>query len=162
MSEARLFATTEQMLIASNVAVAQMIRKVRLGRKTDHGGSSKRDFALRWGQTACGILGEIIASDKLGVPWTPGGCKITRGDLAHKIEVRFTEYESGHLKVDANDPEDHIVIGVVGDPMRGYRIIGGILVADARRPEWFGTIFVDPRAYAVPQSALRPFEELGT
>jgi hypothetical protein len=134
----------------------QMMRKISRERHGDHGGSSKRTMRDRWADSIHGMMGEIALARALGLPWTPGGIEVTRGDVANKLEVRATERLSGHLLIYPNEADASIFVLMIGHYPQ-FRIAGSITAADAKQDQWWRSE-TDPPCWWVPQKALSPVD----
>jgi hypothetical protein len=75
------------------------------------------------------------------------------------LEVRTRSESDYDLIIRDNDKLDSIYVLVVGQ-CPTYRVIGWMRGRDGRRPEYEQTYGNRPRAYFVPQAALKPIEEL--
>lgn len=150
--------TAEDALAAASVATVQIVRKVHSNRNKDHGGTSARAMRLRFADGIHGIMAEIALARVLNLAWTPGGIRVSRGDVGGKIEVRVTEHPGGHLLVYENDDDSSPFVLMVGH-YPGFRAAGYILARDAKRREWFNAK-ADPPGYWVPQAALNDLETL--
>jgi hypothetical protein len=140
--------SAEDALCASAVATTQMLRKHTEGRNGDHGGHSERGWCARWGNTWNGMMGEIALSRLLNMAWTPGGQKVSRGDVGFKLEARTTEWQNGHLLIYPEDKDASFFVLMVGH-YPYYRAIGYMLGSDAKRDEYWRKS--DPPCWWVPQ-----------
>lgn len=143
--------TNDEAMAASSIATLQMLRKVTMSRKTDHGSFSKRRFRERLGDTFLGLVGEIAVSKYLNKSWSPGGSKVSTGDVSNSIEVRTTDHPDGHLLVYDRDNDESVFYFVVGDFPK-MSIVGKIKAKDAKQPKYMRDS--DPPCYWVPQSDL--------
>jgi len=81
-------------------------------------------------------------------------------DIAPDIEVRFTKYANGHLLIYDEDLDDCRYVLVTG-ALPEYSIRGWLLGKDCKLVEYYAPLTPDrPPVFKVPQSALRPIEEL--
>lgn len=150
--------SAEDALCAASVATLQMVRKVANNRNHDHGYLAKRGMRERWADTLHGMMGEIALAHALDLPWTPGGMNVSRGDVAHRIEVRATEHPNGHLLIYDDDDRDRVFVLMIGHyPV--FRIAGGMIAADARNGGWWRPDS-DPPCFWVPQASLLNVPEL--
>jgi len=150
--------SADEGMAAVSVAAMQMFRTIRKGRSVDHGGSSDRTLTERWGNIIHGNMAEIAVSRALYRPWTPGGAKISRGEIGGDIEVRATEHKNGHLLIYENDLDDKWVVLAVGH-WPTFRIVGAILAGEAKRIIPINTD-AKPPCYWVPQQSLSDWRHL--
>lgn len=146
----------EDLIQASVLAAVQLGRRSTHGRSLDHGGASDRKFARRMTDGVIGFLGEIAVARLLNKAWTPGGECITLGDVGGELEVRATDWPSGHLLVYPSDPDDRwYVMAIVDFPQ--VRVVGGIQAGDAKAR--FGiNPHMKPPCHWVPQDELEPIQ----
>ena len=144
--------SAEDAMCAASVATLQMVRKIANGRNGDHGGRSLRSMRERWADVIHGLMGEIALARTLNLPWTPGGMFVSCGDVANKLEVRATEYQSGHLLIYDSDPVESPFVLMIGHYPQ-FAIAGGIVGKNARCEEWWRPD-ADPPCWWVPQPAL--------
>lgn len=142
----------EDAFAAAGVVTCQMLRKHTHKRTTDSGGfsKSKRGQSRRWGDGFAAAMSEIAVSRLLNKAWTGGGVHISHGDVG-KVEVRHTEYPSGHLLIYKSDDDLAPVVLLIG----GYPefiVAGCMMVGDGKRKEWWRSDS-DPPAYWVPQGS---------
>lgn len=138
---------------AVEVAAAQMARKYQYGRTNDHGeGDSGRGYETRMQNTIDGLLAEIAVAKAFGQSWSPGGVKVSTGDVG-KIEVRHTKYPQGNLLLYRTDSEEAIYILVVG-VYPTLRLAGWIQGFEGKQPAmWKNSV---TPCYWIPQAALKP------
>lgn len=81
-------------------------------------------------------------------------------DVGEDIQVRSTEYATGHLLCHPGDSEEDrfILVHVQG---RSLNIIGWLSGLEAKNPKYWGDRARNKRpAYWIPQRDLRPFQEI--
>jgi len=148
----------EEGLAAAERGADQQIRTFEESRKFDHGSRSNRSLRLRWADSIHGAMAETAVSKLLGLPITPGKAgRITYGDIGGFIEVRATEWRSGHLIVYKSDPVDVPFILVLGHYPK-FRAVGFIINKDLDDRWWRSD--KDPASWWIPQSALSPMGDL--
>jgi hypothetical protein len=94
------------------------------------------------------------AAKALGVVWNMTGDGFDQGDVGTHIEVRHSTRPNAGLIVRGKDRPGRVFVLVTGK-LPAYRLCGWKGVENARRPEYRWR-----DAWRVPQSALRPVEEL--
>lgn len=148
----------EEGLAAAERGADQQIGVYENSRWHDHGSRSKRSLRLRWADSIHGAMAEAAVSKLLGLPVTPGKTgRITYGDIGGFIEVRATEWNSGHLIIYKSDPVDVPFILVVGHYPK-FRAAGFVINKDLEDRWWRAD--KDPASWWVPQSALSPMGDL--
>ena len=81
-------------------------------------------------------------------------------DVGNRLQVRSTDYRSGHLLVHPSDDDQDVFILVVVNG-RNLEIKGWMTGAEAKDEKYWGDRFNNGRpAYWVPQRNLRPFKTL--
>ena len=105
-----------------------------------------------------GKLGELAVAKAFDLYWGPGTFATRHDGDVCRLEVRTTPRSGGALICHPEDPDDRAFILVTGQAP-AYRLAGWIPGGDAKREAWWRTD-VRAAAYFVPQSALRPIEEL--
>lgn len=140
---------------------ARTMNRDRFGDRDDNG----------WQIDTTGALGELVVAKHWGIYWDPVPRRVRgQGDVG-PLEVRCTERETGRLIVRPTDPDDGLFVLVVGAGSvratngrtvgRRYRIVGWISGPDARRRELEQPDGGRrPPAWFVPQTDLRPLDEL--
>lgn len=109
-----------------------------------------------WDLHVIGAIGEWATAKALGLYWSdhlPGP-----GDIG-KLEVRSTPRPNGPLIVRPRDPDAVPFVLVAGSPPV-LRVVGWLAGAEAKVERWWRGDSERPGAYFVPQSALRPLDEL--
>jgi hypothetical protein len=149
--------TAEDALSATSVASLQMVRKVAKGRDSDHGGHSKRTMRERWADGIHGAMAEVSLAKALNRAWTPGGMDISTGDVGYKLEVRATEYLSGHLLIYHKDKDESVFVLMVGHYPQ-FRDNPRCILGKEAKQDKFWRADADPPCWWVPQSELQPLE----
>jgi hypothetical protein len=146
--------SAEAAISAASVATLQILRKIAKQRNGDHGGRSDRGMRERWADGIHGSMAEVALSQALNLAWTPGGMRISRGDVGNMLEVRATEHLGGHLIVYEDDADESLFVLMIGH-FPSFRIAGCMLGKSAKQQQWWRQD-KDPASYWVPQSALEP------
>jgi hypothetical protein len=111
-----------------------------------------------WGAHIEGALGEQAVAKALNIYWD-GSVNTWKAEDLAGIQVR-TRREHWHDLIVRPDDSDAsawvLVTGKEGD----YIVRGWIAGGEAKRQEWLKDHGQRPKAYFVPQSALRPLAEL--
>lgn len=114
-----------------------------------------------WQDNCDGALGEQAFAKWLGVFWdgTPNTFR-TVPDV-DSFEVRTNSKSWGDLFLRERDKDEAIYVLVLSHECPVFEIKGWIRGCDGKRPEWLRRLDPDrPEAWVVPQTALRPMEEL--
>jgi hypothetical protein len=107
--------TFDEAMAAIIPAAVQIMRRVREGRGSDHGGLSGRSIRDRWGDGINGYMGQLAACKASNMYWSIGGGEVSDGDVGGDMEVRTTHYSNGHLLIYKKDPDDKRFIHVTGE-----------------------------------------------
>lgn len=107
-----------------------------------------------------GAWGECVVARMVDGYWPTDNGPDRHSPDVSGLHVRTGRRPTDRLVLHHRDPDDgvYVLVVVVAVPM--FRVAGGIAGADAKRPEWWRTEGVRHPAYFVPQSALRPIDEL--
>jgi len=143
--------TAEQTMCAVTVAALQLMRKVYSGRGDGYG-DPDRSMGKLWSDKIQGMFAEVACCDILGQPWTPGGRRVSTGEVARKFEVRGTEHQHGHLLIYPEDVDESWFFLVVGE-YPTFSLAGCKRAADCKRPELWRENS-NPPAWWVPQADL--------
>jgi hypothetical protein len=111
-----------------------------------------------WGIHIEGALGEQAVAKALNIYWDGSVNTWKANDLAG-IQVR-TRREGWHDLIVRQEDSDVSAWVLVTGKEGVYNVRGWIAGSDAKRPEWLKDHGNRPKAYFVPQSALRPISEL--
>ncbi len=150
--------TPDEGYAAAAVAAAQQIRSVLYDREHDHGGHSRRGQRKRWADTIHGLMAEMALAKALQITWTPGGTRVTTGDVGDKIEVRATEHPAGHLLVYPKDSDAAPFVLMVGH-FPEFRIAGWVYGREAKHSDYWRDD-KDPPCFWVPQRVLGSIKTL--
>ena len=105
---------------------------------------------------------ELVVAIGLRLPWS-SAFVLGGPDVGSDLEVRWTHRARGRLIVHDDDPNDYLGVLVIGAPserQHAYLIAGWLEIALAKRRRFIDVPRAGGRAYFVPQSELRPIEEL--
>ena len=151
-------------LTFEDLMVALTKTGVRLGiaiknQKTGYasGLKSHRTMARRIGDGVMGELTEMAASRLLGTQITSALGNMQAADLGNGIEIRSTERPNGCLLLHDTCKDDTPYVLAVINQLT-ITLVGWIYARDGKRPELWRE--GDPACYYVPQSELRPMEDL--
>lgn len=126
-------------------------------------GTAGHDSVKRGWQDHCdGAIGELAFAKYLGVYWGGSvGTFLTVPDVA-AYEVRTNAAHWGDLIIRERDKADETAyVLVLSHAIPTFTMAGWMTGADARQDKWYRRGDVSrPPAWFVPQSALRPMEEL--
>lgn len=105
---------------------------------------------------------EMLVAKTLNLYWHPDLKRQSREepDVGRAVQVRWTPHDHGRLIFHDQDYDEQYYVLVTGSPLGKLRIRGYIKGEDCRREEWWTTPKPNrPKAYYVPQSALKPIRE---
>jgi hypothetical protein len=113
-----------------------------------------------WGIHIEGCCGELAVAKCLNLFWTGSHGKLGLPDVGRGLQVRLALRDHYSLIIRDTDDDNALVVLVVGRAP-SYRVVGWYRCGDGKRREWWKIAVVgrDP-AYFVPQSELRPMQEL--
>lgn len=100
-------------------------------------------------------VAEALVAEATGGKWISDGVvpdPVDAGDVEGGIAVRWTARVNGCLIVHEEDPDHLVQVLVVGEPPR-ITIVGKMLTAQAKQPQWWRTNVPYP-AFFVPQREL--------
>lgn len=146
--------TWYELFLASSIGLKRHIEALQQNRHDRHG--FKGDG---WGIHIEGAAGEMAAAKTLNRYYSGSVNTFQDGGDVGSLQVRTRSEASYDLIVRDGDKDEDIFVLVVGVAPE-FEVIGWIKGCDAKRPEWRQTHGRRPAAYFVPQSALRPMEEL--
>ena len=106
--------TFEEGLSGVQLGGYQQMRRLKEGRRHDRGKRSRRRESHRFGDQCVANWAEVAVCKALNRNWTPGCLDFVTGDVSGEIEVRHTEYRSGHLFIYETDKADRYFILVIG------------------------------------------------
>lgn len=104
-----------------------------------------------------GAVGEFVASLAFGVPWRGPGK--FRGDDIPGFQVRASRRSNGDLILHKTDGDDDRFVLVTGQTLQ-WKVVGWIKGRDGKQERFWNDPVGGRPAYFVPQSELRPIEEL--
>jgi len=121
----------------------------------------QKDNTLRWNPTVEGAMAEAAVAQYLDAFWSGARFgSIDKHDIGN-VEVRSTHHNEGHLHIyERNEDACPYVFVVTDFDALACNLIGWIYARDAKRPGWIREGRKGGACYWVPQSALRPMEEL--
>jgi hypothetical protein len=143
--------TQAEILSGAQAGLARRLRAISKENRPAHG----YDNSANWQLDIEGALSEMAVAKALGRYW--GGGSDAREDVG-RVQVRSTPRLDGSLILHPGDPDAAPFVLAVGGE-GSYRLAGWILGQDGKRREWWRTDTGRP-AFFVPQSALRPMEEM--
>lgn len=145
--------TWHEVMSASLVGVMRQVASLRDRRKHIAGMD-----AIGWTEHIEGACGEIAVAKALGVYWSAHVNNFSGDDLPG-IQIRTRRRQDWDLIVRPQDDDNARWVLVTGEcPI--YVVRGWIRGMDAKRNEWLSNHAGRPPAFFVPQSALRPMDEL--
>lgn len=138
-----------ELFLAAQAGVIRQIEALKRGRVHRYGFEGDG-----WAAHINGASAEMAAAKVLGAYWNAlaRDPRSLPGDVG-AYQVRWRARESWDLIVHPDDPDDAVFVLVVGTPPT-MRIVGTILGAEAKRPEWWKDPAGGRPAYFVPQAAL--------
>lgn len=149
-----------EMSVALNAAWLRIVTSAAKG--LNSATTYKRSMAKRIQEEFVGACGELAVGKAANTFFVPSVNTFHRvPDCLADCEVRCTEVEGGRLIVRDNDGDARrYVLGVMAG--ESVTLVGWIRGSDAKRDEWIDNPNGYRLAWFVPQSALRPIEELIT
>jgi hypothetical protein len=163
MIPTKISISADEAMASGTVALMRQIRTVQQERKLDHGARSGRRQRDRWANQIHGAFGEIAFAKAINRAWTPGGGKISNGDVGGQYEVRATEMDNNGtcLFIYKTDLDDKWYVGLVGH-FPDFCILGAIKAKDAKKggedsPWW--NAHANPPCWWVPKQALTPITD---
>ena len=156
----RVFLTGDEAMAASVVGAMRQIRVIQKERQVDHGTRSWRRQRDRWANQIHGALGEVAFAKAVNQAWSPGGSRITTGDVANEYEVRATEMDNDKtcLFIYENDLDDKWYVCAIGYFPEFY-FPGAIKGRDGKQQTWWNSN-ADPPCYWVPLAELTPLSKI--
>lgn len=155
----------EELILASTAAAMTQSKAIRQGATGyDHSQHTTRTQTSR--QLADHILGELgeqAVAQKIDRHQTRGETLREIGDLGDEDEVKATEYADGHLLLHKDSPDEARFFLAIVDFGRQITVDlpGWIWGREGKLDQYWGDRgSQDQPCYWVPQSALRPFDEL--
>lgn len=106
-----------------------------------------------------GALGELACAKALNIYWPGGVDTFKAADLGANLQVRTRPKPELDLIVRDDDKDEDVFILVTGT-LPKYTVRGWIGGADAKQPQWKKNPNGWGAAYFIPQSALRPMDQL--
>jgi hypothetical protein len=149
----RITLTNGELLTAASIGVRRHVQAMVRNRK-DAFGCSDEDG---WRCHIEGAAGEMAVAKALGVYWNGDVGPLAPLDVG-PYQVRTASGDSYRLLLTDADRDGDIFVLLTG-VAPGFVIRGWIVARDGKRPEYIEDRGRGPR-YFVPQSALRPIEEL--
>jgi hypothetical protein len=140
-----------EMLICTHIGgVRRMsaLKNGRPGRRTTHHLDAPWDIDIE------AAMAEAAVAKHLNVWWSGQLGNLKAAD-ASALQVRWTHWPNGFLRIIADDANDQNFVLVVGSQGH-YRIVGYIRGADGKREEWWRP---DHDCWGVPQSAVLPLPQ---
>jgi hypothetical protein len=123
------------------------------------GHSYGADPETRWQRQIAGALAEVAVAKHFGRYWN-GCCGVSAQDVIG-LEVRYSRLDNSCLLIKKNDrPDDRFVL-VTGLAPEGFAFRGWLYAREGQLPKyWEDRSGCNRPAFFVPQSVLRPMEEL--
>jgi hypothetical protein len=140
---------------AAQVGVSRNVEAIRAGYR-----SRMRGKDSMWDRHVLGALGECAFAKATGRYWS-GSVNTFKsgGDVGNTIQIRTRSKHDYDLIVRDDDRDDDIYVLVTGGPQE-FLVHGWMLCADAKSKQFVSDYGGYGEAYFVPQSELRPVEEL--
>jgi hypothetical protein len=112
----------------------------------------------KWEIDIEGAAAEYAAAKGLGVYWSPKVDTFKAGDLG-PVQIRLGLEDRYSLIIRPNDHDDDPFLLVVGR-IPAFRLVGWVYGRDGKQDLYWKAPNGRPGAWFLPQSALRPIEEL--
>jgi hypothetical protein len=150
------FTLTEYQAAMCHCAALKFRSKTeRIGREPRY--NSKLNFHEQISELAESLAAEWIVADYFGIPYDPMESTMKeKADVGNGIEVKWTQYSTGHLIVYPPDREMDVAVLVTGKHPN-YAIAGWIPVAMAKKPRYKKS---DQESWWVGAANLQPIENL--
>lgn len=146
------------LLLSGWVGLGRTVQSKKKGRQERDG---QKDDSLRWNLTVEGAMAEAAVAQYFDAFWTGARFGPTQQHDIGNMEVRSTHHQNGHMHIyERNDDACPFIFVVTDFNSLSCNIVGWIYGRDAKRPEWIREGRPGGACYWVPQSALRPPEEL--
>jgi hypothetical protein len=154
----------EELILASTAAAMTQSKAIREGAVGyDHGQHTERHISRQIADHILGEIGEQAVARKIDRHQTRGTELREIGDLGDEDEVKATEYADGHLLLHEDSPEEarfFLAIVSFGRQIR-VELPGWIWGREGKLDRYWGDRSSQKQpCYWVPQSALRPFDQL--
>lgn len=146
-----------------NAAWLRIVTSAKQG--LNHATTYERSLIKRLGEEVTGAAGEIAVGKWAGTFFVPSVNTYHRvPDCLQDVEVRSTQYASGHLIVRKNDKVDQTSRRFVLAIVRGdvIRLAGWIYGREAMKDEYLANPNGWREEWFVPQEKLRAMDELQT
>jgi hypothetical protein len=150
--------TLPELSTALNAAWMRIVASAAAG--LNHRSTYSRPMVRRIHEEFIGACGELAVAKAAGVFFLPSVNTFHRvPDCLGDCEVRSTDLSDGSLIVRDNDSDDRkFVLAIVADDT--VRLVGWLTGAEAKKQEWLRDPDGRRPAWFVPQSSLRPIEEV--
>lgn len=114
-----------------------------------------------WEINIMGSVAEAAAALALGQEFHAGVNTFEAPDIGGDVQVRWTKYSNGHLKVKQDDADKERFVLVTGSNPHELSVVGWIWGHEAKQQPWFHDMGKSGRelCYWVPQSALHSPKE---
>jgi hypothetical protein len=144
--------TPSEIFQGAMVGVMRQTANIRDRRRNAHGLETQR---LDWQYHIEGALGELAFAKFIGAFWS-GSMGDLRADDVQTWQVRTRSLHYGQLILHPHDPDDRRFVLVRG-VVPAFTIVGWILGADGKRPEFWADPAGGRPAFFVPETALHRF-----
>lgn len=149
---------TEDELLEAEVLGLQRLHESRKGGRYAHRSERERAYYHRMVDDMSGAAAERAVCKLLDEPWQ------ARINTFHQVadvgiawEVRSSSLTTNHsLILRDDDPDERFYIMVLTDQAPDFKILGMILGADAKQPQWRRDPHRQRPAWFVPPQALQP------
>ena len=147
-----------ELSVALNAAWMRIVASAAVG--LNHKTTYSRPMVKRIQEEFIGACGEIAVGKAAGVFFVPSVGTFHRvPDCMTDCEVRSTDNLNGSLIVRDNDSDDRrYILAIVSDDK--VNLVGWMMGGEAKNPEWVRDPHGQRSAWFVPQSSLRPIEEV--
>lgn len=105
-----------------------------------------------------GAMAELAFAKATGMFWSAGINTFKAPDVG-RVQIRSTPKKDNSLIIRSNDKDDDVFVLVIGSAP-DYTIAGWIRGREGKDPQWVRSPNGGASAYFVPQSHLRPIQEL--
>jgi hypothetical protein len=144
-----------ELYVAAMVGIRRRLESLRKGIPNQHGFDGENDWTI----DIEGAGGEMAAAKILNLYYSATINTFKVGGDIGNLQVRTGSKDHHSLIIRSRDRDEDVFVLVVGKAPR-YHVVGWIEGRKAKNSEWIKNPGNRPQAWFVPQSELRPIEQL--